>query len=125
MILSLILTTALNVFAATYSYTCFENGDAPNQLPKKFILVQNEKSVILTSYLFHQDMKLNLQSISQNKANYFLQNDQFILDLKTDASLLSGGTITADGNYVGTVFVSYDDYREETSQFYFCKRRNL
>jgi hypothetical protein len=125
MILSFILATTMNIYAATYSYTCFENGDAPNQLPKKFTLVQNDKFVILNNYLFHQDMKLGLQGVSQNKAFFSIQNDQLSLIVQSDSSLMSGGTITVDGSYVGTIEVTYDDYREEITQFYFCKRRNL
>jgi hypothetical protein len=125
MILSFILATSMNLFAATYSFTCFENGDAPNQLPKKFTLVQNDKFVVLNTYLFHQDMKLGLQGVLQNKAYYSLQNDQFSLSVQSDSSLISGGTITVDGSYVGTIEVTYDDYREEINQFYFCKRKSL
>lgn len=121
--LSLILLSALEAKAATWFYSCYEIGDSTNFLPKSFVLEQNNENIVLKPFVYNKDISLDLTGMSKGKAFYELETNKYFTSVKADGILRTGGFKAQDGSYVGTIEVTYDDYREEYFQAYFCKRK--
>ncbi|MFZ4714145.1 MAG: hypothetical protein ACOYL6_10550 [Bacteriovoracaceae bacterium] len=122
MILSILFAVSLQAQAANYVYKCFANGDISTHLPATFTLEQNDQDLTLKSYL-QKDIELGLKSLVKSKAYYDITAQSYKAFVKADNRLRTGGYKTPEGSYVGALEVTYDDYREEYFQVYFCKRK--
>lgn len=113
-----------NAMASQYTYTCYQMGDQPSQFVGQFKLEVEKEMVVLRRFLFNNDLYLPLVDIDKKKAKFFKETYAYMATVVADDRLRSGGYKTPEGTYVGSIEVTYDDYREEYTHAYFCKRYN-